>query len=176
MKKIYLKSYTLNVAKGLNYLYEEIKKEGGYMASSYKTKMEKIELINYESKKKETESYFGEWLFITFILNNEYYYVSFDENQFFEDNYTKQSVVNNTISRDVYMNNIPKIFFKYKMTDEEIKKASKNLLEWLKNQKYSKKHREYKRQRIYNLYDDGYHYEKIPVRERIEKIHKIEEA
>lgn len=173
MKKIYLKRYPMNVAKGLSYMLEEIQNEGGYIASSYKVSMEKIDLINYQTGEKETSGYFGEWLFISFILNDDYYYVQFNSNPFFEDRYEKQPVKNNMISRDVYLSTMPD-FFDYKMTDDQIKEAAHNLLLWLKDQKYSEKHIEYKKQRVYNLYDDGYHYEKIKVPERTEKIHKVE--
>ena len=173
MKKIYLKHYPMNVAKGLSYLLEEIQNEGGYIASSYKANMEKIDLIDYETGEKEISGYFGEWLFISFILNDDYYYVQFDSNPFFEDRYEKQPVKNNMISRDIYLSTMPD-FFDYKMTDEQVKDAAHNLLLWLKDQKYSEKHVEYKKQRVYNLYDDGYHYEKIKVKERTEKIHKVE--
>lgn len=173
MKKIYLKHYPMNVAKGLSYLLEEIQNEGGYIASSYKANMEKIDLIEYETGEKETSGYFGEWLFISFILNDDYYYVQFDSNPFFEDRYEKQPVKNNMISRDIYLSTMPD-FFDYKMTDDQIKEAAHNLLLWLKDQKYSEKYIEYKKQRVYNLYDDGYHYERIKIKERMEKIHKVE--
>lgn len=173
MKKIYLKHYPMNVAKGLSYLLEEIQNEGGYIASGYKANMEKIDLINYETGEKEASGYFGEWLFISFVLNDDYYYVQFDRNPFFEDKYEKQPLKGNAISRDVYLSAIPN-FFDYVMTDEQVKDAAHNLLLWLKNQKHSEKHIEYKKQRVYNFYDDGYHYEKIKVKERMEKIHKVE--
>lgn len=162
----------MNVAKGLSYMLEEIQNEGGYIASSYKASMEKIDLIDYETGEKEASGYFGEWLFISFVLNDDYYYVQFDSNPFFEDRYEKQPVKNNMISRDIYPT-MPD-FFDYKMTDEQIKAAAHNLLSWLKDQKYSEKHTEYKRQRVYNLYDGGYHYENVKVKERTEKIHKVE--
>lgn len=173
MKKIHLKNYQMNVAKGLSYMLEEIQKEGGYIASSYKTKMEKIDLINYETGEKETSGYFGEWLFISFVLGNDYYYVQFDNNPFFDDEFQKQPLKGDAISRDVYLSTMPD-FFDYGMSDEQIKEVVHNLLSWLKDQKYSEKHTEYKRQRVYNLYDGGYHYEKIKVKERTEKIHKVD--
>lgn len=173
MKKIYLKSYPMNVAKGLDHLYNEIIKQGGYAISSYKKEMEKIELMNYETGKKEKDSYFGDWLFLNFIIDNDAYYIQFDENPFFEDYFSKQPTDGKTISRDVYLEKIDKLFFDYRMTDEEIEEAAKKLLQYLKDQKYSKKHIEYKKQRIYNLYDGGYHYENVRVKERIEKVHKI---
>lgn len=173
MKKIYLKHYPMNVAKGLSYLLEEIQNEGGYIVSSYKVSMEKIDLIDYETGEKETSGYFGEWLFISFVLNDDYYYAQFDRNPFFGGKYEKQPLKGNTISRDVYLSAMPD-FFDYNMNDEQIKEAAHNLLSWLKDQKYSEKHIEYKKQRVYNLYDNGYHYERIKVKERTEKIHKVE--
>ena len=102
--------------------------------------------------------------YISFILNDVYYYYEFDENPFFEFHYTKTPIVNGKYSRNAYLEESSKSWvlnglFEIGCSSETIDKAAELLLDELLNANKSGIHREGKKCRVQNYGDCGYHYE-----------------
>lgn len=113
--------------------------------------------------------------YIIFILDDTYYSYSVNDNPFFEFYYAKTPVQNNRYSKDTYLAEDKKewlydCFFDYNCAKADIKEGANLIFNMLMNAPYSDIYREYTHQRIANIYDDGYHYEKIMTPERFGKI------
>lgn len=173
MNKLYLKGYKLNTCKGLKYLYEIIKQNDGYIVSSYKKAFDElITIYHYDTKEKLFETYFESY--ISFVIDNNYYYLQIDRNPFFEDFYQKMPIDNMQIKGRCYLTEIKTKFFDYEMTESEIKQAAFDLYNFLINCDCSEKYIERHKKRVSNIYNNGYHYEYIAESDEIVTLNKIE--
>lgn len=112
-------------------------------------------------------SSFADWHYIKIHLNNVYYYLQFDDNPFFPFYFNKIKLDNNnSYSGDYCMEELKKedwlfdCFFKAGAAHEDIKEAANLIYNQLMIVPFSIQYKEKKR--VYNLYDNGYHYEYIP--------------
>jgi hypothetical protein len=126
-------------------------------------------------KEKPETSYVFLDGYTNFILDDDYYYFQIDDNPFFPFYYTKTPIKNNKYSKDVYMEESKKeylydCFFEENPAQEDIKEAANILFNELTNAKYCEKSRHFKKIRVSNTYDAGYHYEKVYDPERIVEI------
>ena len=113
--------------------------------------------------------------YIIFVLDDTYYSYAVKDNPYFEFYYTKTPVQNNRYSKDTYLTEDKKewlygCFFDYNCSKADIKEGANLIFNMLMNASYSGIRREYTRQRVDNIYDGGYHYEKIKIPERFGKI------
>ena len=113
--------------------------------------------------------------YISFIFNNNYYYFQTDSNPFLEFYYIKTPVNNNKYSKDAYLMEDKKEWYsddllKWNRSDAEIKEAAQMIFNMLCNAPFSEIRRDGRRQRVHNLYNNGYHYETIYTPERFAEI------
>lgn len=113
--------------------------------------------------------------YISFVLDNNYYSFSMDDNPFFPFYYTKTPVKNNSYSGDACGMEDEKTwlydcFFSWNCSDADIKEGAQLIFNMLCNAPYSVIRRDSRRERVRNYYNDGYHYETVYAPERIAKI------
>lgn len=113
--------------------------------------------------------------YISFILNDTYYYYQVESNPFFEFYYQKTPIKDGKRSKDAYLTEDPKdwlfdCFLRMNCSEADIKEAAQLIYNMLLSAKNSGIHREGRRCRVSNTYNSGYHYETIYTPERFEKI------
>lgn len=154
--------------------YIELEKEQSYppraaASTKYREKLEELEAVNNEPITVTHTSY------ISFVLNDMYYYYQMDDNPFFEFMYSKTPIRNGKRSANIYLSEDIKEWAKsydlFKtLTDMEVSDAATKILEMLLSAPISEVYRETKRTRVPNTYDDGYHYEMILEPERFNTV------
>lgn len=137
--------------------------------AEYRERLRELEAINNEPITVTHTSY------ISFVLNDVYYYYQMDDNPFFEFMYSKTPVRNGKRSFNIYASEDTKEWAKsydlFKtLTDMEVSDAATKILEMLLSAPISEVYRETKRTRVPNTYDDGYHYEMILEPERFNTV------
>ena len=113
--------------------------------------------------------------YISFILDETYYYYQVNENPFFEFYYSKTPIRNGKRSRDAGLEADEKewlydCFFKSNCGQPDIVEAANLIFNMLCNAPMSKIIRDSYKRRVPNTYNDGYHIETVYKPERIEKI------
>lgn len=115
--------------------------------------------------------------YINFAMNGVYYSYSLDNNPFFPFHYLKTPIdpKSETYSGDACMEESSKSWFTdpligFGCPDSEIESAAGAILSLLLATPLSTIRHDTKRTRIPNTYDDGYHFENIPIKERRIKI------
>ena len=115
--------------------------------------------------------------YIDFTMNGVYYSYSLDNNPFFPFHYLKTPIdpKSKTYSGDACMEESSKSWLTdpligFGCPDSEIESAAGAILSLLLAAPLSTIRHDTKRTRIPNTYDDGYHFETIPVKERRLKI------
>lgn len=115
--------------------------------------------------------------YINFTMNGVYYSYSLNDNLFFPFHYIKAPIdpKSETYSGDACMEESSKSWFTdpligFGCPDSEIESAAGAILSLLLAAPLSTIRHDTKRTRIPNTYDDGYHFENIPVKERRIKI------
>lgn len=113
--------------------------------------------------------------YITFILNENYYYFQTDSNPFFPFYYIKTPVKNGRYSKDACCMEDKKewlfdCFLSWDCCDADIKEGAHLIFNMLCNASFSQIIRDSKKTRVNNIYNDGYHYETIYAPERIAEI------
>lgn len=135
--------------------YERLKTRGRLEAQeACKKELEQLENINNGPVK----SFYGEWKYINFILDDFYYSYSMDDNPFFDFHYSKRHIENkNKINRNYYCNIDDKIwwdddFWRWNRSEAEIKKAAQIIFNMLTTAKESKTYIDKKRKLYTNIY------------------------
>lgn len=113
--------------------------------------------------------------YITFILDDVYYYYQMDDNPFFDFYYKKTPIKNGQYSKDACSTVDKKewffdCFFSWNCSDSDIKEAAQLIFNMLCLAPFSRIIRDERRQRVSNRYDGGWHYERIYKPERLKKI------
>lgn len=113
--------------------------------------------------------------YITFILDDIYYYFQVDKNPFFPFYYIKTPANNGRYSKDACCMEDEKewlydCFFSWNCSDADIKEGANLIFNMLCNAHFSEIIRDKQKKRVPNIYDGGWHYETVYAPERIEKI------
>lgn len=115
--------------------------------------------------------------YINFAMNGVYYSYSLNDNPFFPFHYLKTPIdpKSETYSGDACMEESSKSWFTdpligFGCPDSEIESAAGAILSLLLAAPLSAIRHDTKRTRVPNTYDDGYHFENIPIKERRLKI------
>lgn len=114
--------------------------------------------------------------YISFILDNTYYYVELNDNPFFDFHYQKTPINNGIISKDAYLEELDKSFLwdnflrVGEVAQADYIESANILFNTLISAPCSEKYRDKKRVRVPNTYNGGYHYETVYEKERTEKI------
>ena len=154
--------------------FTELEKENSKPAraaaiAAYREKLERLQSVNNDPIRVTHTSY------ISFVLNDIYYYFQVDSNPFFEFYYQKTPVINGRCSRDAALAETPKewlydCFILGNACDADITEAANLIFNMLVNAKNSQIIRDGRRQRVPNTYNSGYHYETVYTPERFENI------
>lgn len=136
---------------------------------SYSEKLTELEKVDNTPVAVTHTSY------ISFIYDGFYYYYQMDDNPFFEFYYRKTPVQNGCYSCDTYLTEDKKewlsnCFFSYDCSYADVIEAANFIFNMLVQAKPSQIHRESKKQRVANIYNDSYHYETVYSPERFAKI------
>lgn len=113
--------------------------------------------------------------YITFVFENNYYYYSVDRNFLFPFHYIKTPVKNNRYSKDACCMEDKKewlydCFLSWDCSDADIKEGANLIFNMLCNAPFSEIMRDGRRQRVPNVYNNGFHYETVYAPERIAEI------
>jgi hypothetical protein len=135
----------------------------------FKKKLEEKQAINNDPIRVTHTSY------ITFILNDFYYYFQVDSNPFFPFYYVKAPINGGRYSRDAAMIETKKewlydCFLLGNAANGDITEAANFIFNMLVNANNTPVIRDKRRERVPNTYSAGYHYETIYAPERLEKI------
>lgn len=138
-------------------------------AAKQRKQLEELSAINNEPLEVTHTGY------ITFILDDMYYYYEVSDNPFFPFHYIKTPIVNGRYSRDAALEEDPKewlydCFFSFNVSEADIKEAANLIFNMLMNAKKSTVIRDGKRTRVPNTYNSGYHYETVYAPERWERV------
>ena len=116
-------------------------------------------------------------LTLSFAYDNIYYYISLNDNPFFDFYFVKTPIVSgDKISRDACMINLDKsewlwdCFFEYRTCNDDLKEAANLIFNQVTNAKNSIIRRDSYKTRVLNRNNSGYHYETIYKPERFETI------
>ena len=122
----------------------------------------------------ETEVYGQSW--INFVLDGKKYYVSVDDNPFFDYDYIKTPLNGDgTYSADASVDTLDRSWagdclFNYGCTDEQRFDAAKKLFDILRAANDTPVILGHRRIRVQNMYDRRYHYETIYDKPRVSKV------
>lgn len=113
--------------------------------------------------------------YISFVLENTYYYFQLDDNPFFEFLLVKTPIKNNKYSRDAALEETEKDwledqFLKIGCSEKDINDAAKKIFDMLVASKNSSIILDKKRVRVQNSYNNSYHYETIYEKERFTSV------
>ena len=113
--------------------------------------------------------------YISFVLENNYFYYQIDNNPFFDFRYIKTPVKNGSYSGDACSTEDKKEWlydslFSWNCSDADIKEAAQMIFNMLSSAPCSVIRRDSCRKRVSNFYNNGYHYETVYAPERIRKI------
>ena len=112
---------------------------------------------------------------VSFEIDGTYYYVSFDDNPFFDFHYHKIKLNDKgKYVGEYYCDNFPKSWLvdsllSHNVTEEELYAAAVNIMKTLFSMRYSERVRHTKRIRVSNIYDNGSHMEIVDATDKKER-------
>lgn len=169
-ERLYLRAWEYNASRILTELAKIVTNNGG------RVKPTNTAIISDRSAKEESEPItVTHTSYISFILDETYYYYQVDDNPFFEFYYQKTPIKNGKRSRDAGLELDKKewlfdCFFGSNCSQQYIVEAANLLFNMLCNAPLSKLIRDKHKQRVANTYNDGWHYETVYAPERLEKV------
>lgn len=172
-QRLYLSTWDYNFSRILSKLAEIVENNGGRVKPLNHAI---IQNRDYSPEEREsTEIVVTHTSYISFVLDDFYYYYQADSNPFFPFYFSKRSIVNGKYSRDVYLDHDTKewcfdCFFSKSCCNADVTEAANLIFNMLSNAAPSQACRERKRQRVPNTYNGGYHYETVYKPERFAKI------
>lgn len=154
--RLYLSAWDFNTCLVLEALEKIIKDNGGKVAKAHWI-MGSNRSIEGEPRKMRGQQY------MTFILDDMFYYFQIDDNPFFPHRYQKTEIVNGKRMRNVYLEEFSREWIYdclFGVTnDDEIKEIANQVFNLLVMAKPSGIYREKKRIRVPNTYDGDWHWE-----------------
>ena len=169
-QRLYLRAWEYNAARIITELAKIVQNHGG------RVKPTNTALISDRSAEEENEPIaVTHTSYISFILDDIYYYYQVNDNPFFSFYYHKTPIENGKRAKDAVLEVDPKIwlydcFFRSNCGQPDITEAANLIFNMLCNAPVSKIIRESYKQRVPNTYNDGYHMETVYKPERLEEI------
>lgn len=169
-QRLYLRAWEYNAARIMTELANIVKNHGGGV------KPTNTAIISDRSAKEEDEPItVTHTSYISFVLDETYYYYQVNDNPFFNFYYIKTPIKNGEMSKDAGLEADKKewlydCFFKSNCGQPDITEAANLIFDMLCNAPMSKIIRDVHKQRVPNTYNDGYHYETVYKPERLEKV------
>lgn len=169
-ERLYLRAWEYNAARIITELARIIENHGG------RVKPTNTAIISDRSAEEESDPItVTHTSYISFILDETFYYYQVDDNPFFEFYYKKTQIRNGKYSRDAALEADKKewlfdCFFGSNCAQGDIVEAANLIFNMLCNAPQAEIMRDCVRQRVPNTYNDGWHVEKVYAPERTEKI------
>lgn len=169
-ERLYLRAWEYNAARIITELANIVNNHGGRVKPTHTA------IISDRSTEEENEPItVTHTTYISFVLDETYYYYQVDDNPFFEFYYNKTPIKNGKRSKDAGLEADKKewlydCFFKSNCGQPDIIEASNLIFNMLCNAPMSKIIRDGRKQRVPNTYNDGYHMETVYKPERMEKV------
>ena len=113
--------------------------------------------------------------YIRFVLDGYVYYYEISDNPFFDSHFSKVKVFDGKYSCDVYCDNDKKqwlynCFLSYTCSNADVKEAANQIFNMLIMARPSRSYVRDETKSVPNIYNCGYHTEKVPMPGRTEKI------
>ena len=165
-QRLYLRSCDYNMARMMSALASLVKEHGGRVKPTRQALISDRNCKDAEPIKVTHTSY------ISFVLNDVYYYYQVDDNPFFPFYYIKTPIKNGKYSMDAALEETKKgwlidSFWGQHCSESNIHCAAEFVFNELSKARMSTVIRDFKRTKVPNLYDDGWHWEKVYKPERI---------
>ena len=169
-ERLYLRAWEYNAARIISELANIVKNHGG------RVKPTNTAIISDRSATDEAEPItITHTSYISFVLDETHYYYQVNDNPFFEFYYNKTPIKNGKRSGGAGLEADKKewlydCFFGSNCEQPDIIEAANLIFNMLCNAPMSKIIRDKRKQRIPNTYNDGWHFETVYARERLEKV------
>ena len=169
-ERLYLGAWEYNAARIVSELARIVENHGGRVKPTHAA------IISDRSATEEAEPIIvTHTSYISFILDETYYYYQIDSNPFFDFYYNKTPIKNGKRSRDAGLEADKKewlydCFFNSNCGQPDIVEAANLIFNMLCNAPMSKIIRDKRKQRVANTYNDGWHFETVYAPERLEKV------
>jgi hypothetical protein len=168
-ERLYLTNWEYNMCRLMTKLAQVVENHGGRVKYGHPAMVSDRNIEGDEPIQVTHTSY------ITFILDDMYYYYQMDDNPFFPFYRQKTPIKDGKRSKDAYLEEDAKewqydCFFTKNCSEADITEGANLIFNMLCAAEKSGISREYTQERVSNSYNDGYHYEKIPKPERFETI------
>jgi hypothetical protein len=169
-ERLYLRAWEYNAARIITELANIVKNHGGRVKPTYTA------IISDRSAEEENEPItVTHTSYISFVLDETYFYYQADSNPFFDFYWSKTPVRNGKYSKDAGLEADKKewffdCFYGSNCGQPDIIKAANYIFNMLCNAHMSKIIRDRYKQRVPNTYNDGYHMETVYTPERMEKV------
>jgi hypothetical protein len=169
-ERLYLKAWEYNAARIITELANIVKNHGGRVKPTHTA------IISDRNAKEEAESItVTHTSYISFVLDEVYYYFQIDDNPFLEFYWNKTPVKNGKYSKDAGLEADEKkwlydCFLMSNCGQPDIVEAANFIFNMLCSAPMSKIIRDSHKQRVPNTYNDGYHMETVYAPERMEKV------
>lgn len=169
-ERLYLRAWEFNAARIISELASIVKNHGG------RVKPTNTAIISDRSATEETEPItVTHTSYISFVLDDTYYYYQVDSNPFFEFYYNKTPVKNGKRSRDAGLEVDKKewlydCFFGSNCGQQDITEAANLIFKMLCNAPMSSIIRDKRKQKVANIHNDGWHFGTVYATERLEKV------
>jgi len=169
-ERLYLQAWEYNAARIITELANIVNNHGGRVKPTHTA------IISDRSAEEKSEPItVTHTTYISFILDETYYYYQVDSNPFFEFYYSKTPIKNGKRSKDAGLEADKKewlydCFFESNCGQPDIVEAANLIFNMLCNAPMSKIIRDGRKQRVPNTYNNGYHMETVYKPERIEKV------
>ena len=166
----YLRAWEYNAARIITELANIVNNHGGRVKPTYTA------IISDRSTEKEAEPItVTHTSYISFVLDETYYYYQVDDNPFFEFYYHKTPIKNGKWSRNAGSEADKKewlydCFFGSDCGQQDIIEAANLIFNMLCNAPMSKIIRDKRKQKVPNTYNDGWHFGTVYTPERLEKV------
>ena len=155
-ERLYLSPWDFNACLIVEQLEKIIKDNGGKVKKAHWI-MGSNRAIDGEPRKMRGQKY------ITFTLDDKYYYFQIDDNPFFPHYYQKTAIVDGKRLRNVYLEEFSREWIYDCLlgvaNDAEIKEIAYQVFNLLVQAKNSSIYQESHKIRVGNLYDGGWHWE-----------------
>lgn len=164
-ERLYLNNWNYNQCRLVSALAQIVKNHNG------KVKPQKTAIISNRNTDSEP-IIVTHTSYISFTLDNFFYYLQLDDNPFFDFHYQKTGIINSKRHRCIYLDKLTKdwlydCFTASDCCDADIKEGANLIFNILCNAKESKKYIEKQKNKVPNLFDGGYHYETKAVNELV---------
>ena len=168
--RLYLNSWEYNAARIMTELAKIVKNHGGRVKPTHTA------IISDRSAKKESEPItVTHTTYISFVLDETYYYYQVNSNPFFEFHYQKTPIKNGMRSKDAALEAENKewlydCFLSSNCGQPDIVEAAHLIFNMLCNAPLSEIIRDSYKKRVPNTYNSGYHIERVYKPERMDKV------